>query len=79
MIAMTEPRDVVDLNHPSLSLAEFTMIARRAGVEQELWPDLYPMVCDLRQLADQLTRQAPEIHQETPVSEAPVPAMEPER
>lgn len=67
---MPEQRDLVDLDHPSLSLAEFTMMAQRAGVERELWPDLYPMVCDLRQLADQLNRQAPEIHQEAPMAGA---------
>lgn len=51
-----------------LGYDEFTQLATRVGAPSQLWDDLYPMVRDLRALADQINQLTPALHEETPVS-----------
>ncbi len=48
----------------ALSYEDFEVMARRVGVDRELWEELYPMVRDLLGFAGQLNRLAPELGQE---------------
>jgi hypothetical protein len=43
-------------------------MAERLDVDRDVWERLYPMVRDLRELADGLARLMPELHQEIPVT-----------
>jgi hypothetical protein len=60
--------------HPSqsgsaeLSYDEFAQLAKRVGAPAQLWDDLYPMVRDLRALADQINELTPALHEEIPVT-----------
>lgn len=51
-----------------LSVEEFTRQAASVGLPPELREDLYPMVRDLRALADQINALTPELHEEIPVT-----------
>ncbi|MGH2559738.1 MAG: hypothetical protein ACRDJH_11790 [Thermomicrobiales bacterium] len=50
----------------ALTFEAFSALATHVHVERELWDELYPMVRDLRSLADRLNQLAPEPHREIP-------------
>ena len=60
--------DQAPANGPQLSYDEFASTASRIGVPTELWEEIYPMVRDLRALADQVKALTPELHEEIPVT-----------
>lgn len=51
-----------------LSYDEFAQLATRVSAPSQLWDDLYPMVRDLRALADQINELTPPLHEEIPVT-----------
>ena len=51
-----------------LEYDEFARQASRIGVPAELWQELYPMVRDLRALADQINALTPPLHEEISAS-----------
>lgn len=60
--------DHVPANGSELSYDEFASMASRIRVPTELWEEIYPMVRDLRALADQVKALTPELHEEIPVT-----------
>jgi hypothetical protein len=50
----------------TLTVTEFSLLADRLGVPAEVREELYPMVRDLRSLADRLNRLIPDLHGEIP-------------
>jgi hypothetical protein len=57
-------------------MAAFAEMATSRRVPPELWDRLYPMVRDLRALADRLNDITPELHQVIPLADLSAPDEE---
>lgn len=64
---MNQCSDAVS-DQAELGYDDFVVQADRVGLPPELRADLYPMVRDLRALAEQINAFTPELHDEIPVA-----------